>query len=152
MSEPVDLSPSLPVVWRPWRTRLVAYVMAGVVVIGAVVLAAVLPDPFRLPDRIGVVLFALLVAGVLHLLGRCRVVADERGLTAVNALRTHRLEWAEVLDVHLLVGEPWAKLDLADGSSLAVMGIQGSEKARAHRAVRELRALISKYGEAPEPR
>lgn len=153
MSEPVDQPlPALPVVWRPRRTRLVAYTMAGVVVAGAVLLAALLPEPFQLPDRIGVVCFALFVAWVLHLLGRCRVVADEHGLTAINGLRVHRLEWAEVLDAQLVLGEPWARLDLADGSSIAVMGIQGSEKVRAYRAIGELRALIRRYGEAPEPR
>jgi hypothetical protein len=35
-------------------------------------------------------------------------------------------------------------LDLADGTSLPAMGIQGSDGARARTAVRELRALLAR--------
>ncbi|MBB4704820.1 PH domain-containing protein [Sphaerisporangium siamense] len=142
--------PPLPMVWRPRRARVIAYTAAAVMVVGAIVLAVVLPPPFRLPDKIGVVVFGGLVAFILHLLGRLRVEADERGVTVVNAVRVHRYEWAEVLGVTLPEGEPWPKLDLADGSSVGAMGIQGTERTRSHKAVAELRSLIQKYGEAPD--
>ncbi|MEU9885626.1 PH domain-containing protein [Sphaerisporangium sp. NPDC051011] len=148
--EPDLPPPSLPVIWRPRRARVMAYAAATVMVAGSVVLAVVLPPPFKLPDKIGLVLFACLVAFILHLLGRLRVEADERGVTVVNAIRVHRYEWPEVLGVTLPDGEPWPKLDLADGSSVGAMGIQGTEKDRSHKAVAELRALIHKYGEAPD--
>ena len=61
----------------------------------------------------------------------------------VNGYRRHDYEWAEVLAVHLPPGAPWAVLDLADGTSQSAMGIQGSDGARAQRAVRELRLLLS---------
>ena len=44
--------------------------------------------------------------------------------------------------LHLRRGAPWAGLDLADGTSIPVMGVQGSDGRRAIRAVQELRALI----------
>jgi hypothetical protein len=140
----------LPITWRPRRGRIVAYGFATLVVLGSVVMAALIAEPFQLPDRIGLVLFGCLVAFVLHLLGRVRVEADETGLTIVNAIRTHRYSWPEVLDVTLLVGEPWPKLDFSDGRSIGAMGIQGSEKARARRATAELAALIRERGEARE--
>jgi hypothetical protein len=142
--------PPLPIVWRPRRVRFVAYGMAAVVLVGAIVLAVVLPEQFKAPDRIGIVVFGVALAAGLHLFGRIRVAADERGLTVVNALRTHRYEWAEVLDVALYEGDPWPRLDLADGLSIGAMGIQGNERERARRAVAELRALIHARGEAPE--
>ncbi|WP_067186479.1 PH domain-containing protein [Microtetraspora niveoalba] len=145
-----DAPPPLPVTWRPRRARIIAYGMAAVMVVGSVVLALVLPEQFKLPDRIGMIAFGCAVAAVLHLLGRLRVEADERGVTVVNALRTHRYEWAEVLDVNLVEGDPWPKLDLADGYSVGAMGIQGTEKARSRKAVSELRALIRARGEAPD--
>jgi hypothetical protein len=144
-------TPPLPTVWRPRRALIVAYTVAVVMVVGSVVLAVLLPHPFQLPDKVGVVAFGCLVAGILHLLGRCRVEADSRGVTVVNALRTHRYEWPELIDVTLTEGEPWPKLDLADGSSVGAMGIQGSEKRRARLAVSELQALIHAHGEAPDP-
>ncbi len=138
--------------WRPRRARFVAYGLAAVMVTGAIVLAILLPAQFKIPDRIGILVFFGLVAWVLHLLGRLRVVADERGITVVNALRTHRYEWAEVLDVTLAGADPWPRLDIADGSVVGAMGIQGSEKQRAAQAVAELRLLIKAKGEAPEDR
>ncbi|HUR03936.1 MAG TPA: PH domain-containing protein [Nonomuraea sp.] len=149
MSDPLP-PPSLPITWRPRRGRIVAYGFATLVVLGSVVMAILIAEPFQVPDRIGLVLFGCLVAFVLHLLGRVRVEADETGLTIVNAIRTHRYSWPEVLDVTLLVGEPWPKLDFSDGRSIGAMGIQGSEKARARRATAELAALIRERGEARE--
>ena len=43
--------------------------------------------------------------------------------------------------MHLPPGAPWVTLDLADGTTVAAMGIQGSDGDRAKRAVRELRAI-----------
>ncbi|WP_371779368.1 PH domain-containing protein [Streptosporangium subroseum] len=144
--------PALPVVWRPRKGRIVAYGFAGVIVLGALLLAILLPPPFTVPDKIAMVGLGVIVAGVLHLLGRCRVEADERGITVVNPLRVHRYEWSEVLGVTLIVNEPWAKIDFADGVTIGAMGLQGSEKNRTVRQVRELAALIRERGEASETR
>ncbi|GAA4393230.1 PH domain-containing protein [Actinomadura sp. NPDC048032] len=143
--------PALPTVWRPRTTRLVAYTTAGVIVLGMIVLAVVVAPQFKLFDRILMVAFAAVVAWVLHMLARCRVGADESGLTVVNAFRTRRLEWPEVVGVSMTTGDPWPTLDLADGTSLPAMGINGAEKARAAHQLTELRALLHTRGEAPDP-
>lgn len=137
------------VTWRPTRARIIPYVLSVVVVAGMVALAVVMPPPLGLGDRIGFVAIGLIVAGVLHVLARSRVVAGERGLLVVNGLRTHDLEWAQVLGVAMDSGAPWPVLDLADGSTVPVMGIQASDGDRARRALAELAALIREYGEAP---
>ncbi|SDL70935.1 PH domain-containing protein [Nonomuraea maritima] len=147
MSEPVQ-PPSLPVTWRPRRGRIVAYSSAALIVAGAVVMAIFIASPFQLPDRLAIVAFGCAVAFVLHLLGRVRVEADEEGITLVNAVRTHRYSWPEVIEVTLLVGDPWPRIDLSDGRTIGAMGIQGSEKARARQATAELEALIRERGEA----
>ncbi|MET8053946.1 PH domain-containing protein [Streptosporangium sp. NPDC005286] len=144
--------PPLPVVWRPKNGRIVAYGFAGVITLGAILMAIFLPAPFTLADRIGMLVLGLLIAGALHLLGRCRVEADERGITVVNPLRVRRYEWAEVLGVTLTPHEPWAKIDFADGITVGAMGLQGSEKKRTMRQVHELAALIRERGEADEAR
>lgn len=115
-----------------------------------VTLAIVMPPPFGVADRIGLVIFGGIVAGLLHLVGRPRVVAATTGLTVINSLRTHRYEWAEVVRVNMNAGEPWPTLDLADGSSVGAMGIQGAERERSAKAVAELRTLLKQYGEAPD--
>ena len=134
--------------WRPYWARIIPYVLAVVVVAGMVVLAVAMPSNWFLGDRIGLVVIGLFVAGVLHMLARSRVIADDRGLIVVNGLRTHEYEWAEILGVSMGEGAPWPTLDLADGSTLPTMGIQASDGDRAKRAVAELATLVHERGEA----
>jgi hypothetical protein len=136
--------------WRPRRVRIISYVLAVVVVAGMVVLAVAMPSTWHLGDRLGLVAIALIIAGVLHILARSRVTAGDGGLTVVNGLRTRDFEWAEVLGVSMPEGAPWPMLDLADGSTVAAMGIQASDGERARRAVAELTALVHERGEATE--
>ena len=136
--------------WRPSRARIIPYVLAVVVVAGMVALAVAMPSDWALGDRIGLVVIGLIVAGILHMLARSRVVADDRGLILVNALRTHEYEWAEVLSVTMPEGAPWPTVDLADGSVVAAMGIQASDGDRARLAVAELAAMVHARGEAAE--
>jgi Bacterial PH domain len=139
-----------PATWRPRRARIISYVLAVIVVVSMIVLAVAMPDPWALGDRLGLVAIGLVVAGILHVLARSRVTADDRGLTVVNGLRTHQYEWAEVLGVWMSEGAPWPTLDLADGSTAPAMGIQSSDGEPARRAVAELAALVHERGEAAE--
>ncbi|MFA1547551.1 PH domain-containing protein [Actinomadura chokoriensis] len=144
-------TPALPTVWRPRTTRIVAYTMAGVIVFGMIVLAVVVPEQYKLVDRVLMVGFGVFIAWILHMLARCRVAADEAGVTVVNAFNTRRFEWPQILDVAMNVGDPWPTLDLADGTSIGAMGINGAEKTRAARQLGELQALLHTRGEAPDP-
>jgi hypothetical protein len=96
------------------------------------------------------VLFAVLVAGILHVFARCRLVADERGLTVVNAVITRRYAWAEIVGVTMSPGAPWPTLDLANGDSIGAMGINGAEHDLAARQLAELRTLLQEYAEAAD--
>ncbi|WP_210748259.1 PH domain-containing protein [Actinomadura latina] len=144
-------APALPTVWRPRTTRIVAYTTAGVLLLGLVVLAVVVPEQYTLADRALMVAFGAFLAWILHMLARCRVTADESGVTVVNAFKTRRLEWPQILDVTMTVGEPWPTLDLSDGTSIGAMGINGAEKTLAARQLAELQALLKARGEAPDP-
>ncbi|MQA86203.1 MAG: PH domain-containing protein [Streptosporangiales bacterium] len=144
-------APSLPATWRPRRGRVIPHTLAIVVPAVSATLAVALPQPFQLGDRIGFVVVGLLIAGGLYFLGHPRLTADEHGLTVVNVVRRHQLEWAEVVDVTMTRGEPWPTLDLADGTTLAAMGIQASDGERARTALAELEALLHERGEAVEP-
>ncbi len=142
--------PSLPVVWRPRTTRIIGYGLAGAIVLSVVVLAIVLPPTWGVADRVALVLFGALVAWILHVLARCRVVADERGLTVVNAVATRRYDWAEIVGVSMERGAPWPTLDLAGGDSISAMGINGAEHALAAGQLTELRALLKRHAEAAD--
>jgi hypothetical protein len=72
-------------------------------------------------------------------------VPDEDGLTVRNLMITTRLTWAEIVSVRFGAGRPWVQLDLADGDTLAVMGIQSADGARAEAEARRLATLVARH-------
>ncbi|MFG3036438.1 PH domain-containing protein [Streptomyces sp. NPDC048330] len=150
MSHPTP--PALPVTFRPGRTRAVLLTMSAamfVVVTGV----ALMLERLGPGERVSFVFTAALLSGVLVLLSRPKVVADDEGVTVVNITRTRRLAWAEILKVNLRPGDPWVFLDLSDGTSLPALGIQpGIAKESAIRDARALRALADSRGTGAETR
>ncbi len=147
-SEPTR-PPALPHTWRPLGA-LVAILVLGtaLVVLCAVVWWSLEPTyraQFTLFQRGTLIVLMLLFLGSYHALVRSRVVARDQGVTVVNGWRSHHLEWSQVVGVSLGRGAPWGTLDLSDGTTLSMIGIQGSDGARARRAVRELRALVASH-------
>lgn len=148
-SEARPAAPTLPARFRPYGVRYAGWIFGVALLVVMVVVWLTLPsnvqDGFTLLQRATVAAMYLAGAATAHALGRCRVDADEHGLRVVNGYRTHDLQWAQVLAVRLAPGNPWATLDLADGTSVAAMGIQGSDGQRARRDARRLRSLIEAH-------
>jgi hypothetical protein len=82
-----------------------------------------------------------------YALVRSRVVAEADRLVVVNGYRRKEFAWAQLVAVHLPPGAPWVTLDLTDGTTVAAMGIQGSDGARAKTAVRQLRAIAEQQAD-----
>ncbi|MFD3921365.1 PH domain-containing protein [Streptomyces sp. NPDC058595] len=142
--------PALPVTFRPNGTRAVL-LSVGTVMLVVITAMSVMLEKLNAGERISFVFVGLLFFGVLVLLSRPKVVADDTGVTVVNITRTRRLEWAEIVRVNLRVGDPWVFLDLSDGTSLAALGIQpGVAKQKAVRDARTLRALAESHGTGAE--
>ncbi|MFI6701329.1 PH domain-containing protein [Streptomyces sp. NPDC050509] len=140
MSVPAP-APALPVTFRPTVTRTVL-LSVGTVMFVVISAIGLMLEQLSAGERLSFIVTALLFFGVLALLSRPKVVADDTGVTVVNLTRTRRLEWAEILRVNLRPGDPWVFLDLSDGSSLPVLGIQpGVARDRAIRDARALRDL-----------
>ncbi|MFC9229406.1 PH domain-containing protein [Streptomyces decoyicus] len=143
MSAPL---PSLPVTFRPTRTRVVLYTV-GIAQLAALTAIALLLPKLSGGERLSFIFTGLLVLAVLLLLSRPRVVARQEGVTVINLTTRRELAWAQVLRVNLREGDPWVHLDLADGTSLPAMGIQpGIAKDQAIRDARALRDLTEKHG------
>ncbi|MFD4588179.1 PH domain-containing protein [Streptomyces sp. NPDC087659] len=144
--------PTLPVTFRPTRTRAVL-LSVGMVMFAVITAVAVALEKLSPGERISFVLTALLFSGVLALLSRPKVVADDQGVTVVNLTRTRRLDWAEIVRVNLRPGDPWVFLDLSDGTSLPVLGIQpGIARHHAIRDARALRLLAESRGTGTDDR
>ncbi|WP_019066450.1 PH domain-containing protein [Streptomyces hokutonensis] len=137
--------PALPVTFRPGRTRAVL-LTAGAAIFVVITTVALLLEQLGPGEKLSFVLTGALLFGVLAVLARVRVVADETGVTVVNIASRRRLEWAEILQVNLRPGDPWVFLNLSDGTSLPVLGIQpGIAKERAIADARTLRALAEAH-------
>jgi hypothetical protein len=137
--------PTLPHTWRPFGVR-----MAGAVLGGGLLLVCALAwvgfdeetqARFTGFQRGTVIALGLLAFVLWFALVRSRVVAEAERLVVVNGYRRREFAWAQLVGVHLPPGAPWVTLDLADGTTVAAMGIQGSDGARAKTAVRELRRI-----------
>ncbi|WP_018570163.1 PH domain-containing protein [Streptomyces sp. PsTaAH-124] len=140
-----DLPPALPVTFRPGHTRVVL-LSAGAAIFVVIAAVAVLLEQLTPGERISFVLTGALLSGVLALLARPKVVADDSGVTVVNIASRRHLEWPQVLQVNLRPGDPWVFLNLSDGTSLPVLGIQpGIARQRAIADARALRALVESH-------
>ncbi|MFF3349953.1 PH domain-containing protein [Streptomyces sp. NPDC002779] len=138
--------PALPVTFRPGRTRAVL-LTAGAAIFVVITAVALLLENLGPGERLSFILTGALMFGVLALLARVRVVADDTGVTVVNIAGRRRLEWAEIIQVNLRPGDPWVFLDLSDGTSLPALGIQpGIAKQQAIADARALRALVEARG------
>ncbi|MEV0527667.1 PH domain-containing protein [Streptomyces sp. NPDC050439] len=133
--------PALPVTFRPGRTRAVL-LTAGVAILVVLTVISLLIPGLSPGERLSFIFTGVLLLGVLMLLSRPKVVADESGVTVVNIATSRRLAWAEIVQVNLRPGDPWVFLNLSDGTSLPALGIQpGIAKQRAIDDARALRAL-----------
>ncbi|MFG2950113.1 PH domain-containing protein [Streptomyces adustus] len=134
--------PTLPVTFRPGRTRAVL-LGAGVAIFVVISAVAMLLEQLGPGERLSFILTGAVIFWVLALLARVKVVADDSGVTVVNIMSRRRLAWAEILRVNLRAGDPWVFLDLSDGTSLPALGIQpGIARERAIADARTLRMLV----------
>ena len=138
----------LPHTWRPFGVRVAGVIFGGLLLVVCAFAWFSFDDETRAKftffQRATLVFLGLLAFSAWFALVRSRVVADEQKLTVVNGYRMREFEWPEVVAVHLPPGAPWATLDLSDGSTTTALAIQGSDGARAQRAVRQLRALLDR--------
>ncbi|WP_433548603.1 PH domain-containing protein [Streptomyces sp. CA-294286] len=144
MSQPEP--PALPVTFRPNRTRAVL-LTTGALMFTVISAVGLLLETLSAGERASFVFTGALMFGVLLLLSRPKVVAEESGVTVVNLTTKRRLAWAEILQVNLRPGDAWVFLDLSDGTSLPALGIQpGIAKEKAIHDARALRALVEARG------
>lgn len=141
-------SVQLPRQYRPLGVRLAGWLFGVLFVVVCAGmwfgLGELRSSAFALRHKVTLVALVLALLACLHALMRCRVDAEADGLTIVNGYRTHHLEWSQVVAIELRPGAPWVTFDLADGTTLSALGIQGSDGDRAHQQVRELRSLLNR--------
>lgn len=135
--------------YRPLGARIVALVagtcLVGIILVLWAAMAPAVRATFTWLQTATLLLFLAGVLTVLYGIARTRVRADGTGLSILNGYRSHHLSWAEVVSISLPRGAPWAVIDAADGSVVAVMAVQGSDGDRARIAIGELRARVAAH-------
>lgn len=143
----VSTSADLYAPFRPRSARLVAGVLGVLVLLGLGALAVVVPSaaasPAGLVDRLAIAGVAVAIAWFCYRQATVRAVPDRTGLTVRNLATTRRVEWGAVVSVRFGEGRPWVQLDLDDGDTLAVMGIQRSDGDRSRTEARRLATLVA---------
>ena len=155
-ADPGGKVPALPQDFRPLGVRIAVLAFGTALLVTTAAIWFTFPDEvqeqFTPIQRMTVGIMGLGVAAIGYALARCRVRAADDGVTVVNGYRSRHFDWEEVVDVTLRPGNPWAVLDLADGTSASALGIQGSDGGRAQRQVRTLKALVEQHAGAEPPR
>lgn len=135
--------------FRPRAARTVAWILA-VLVAGGVITIEVLAAVGSLPawgwvDRISS--FAFFGAGIWLIWRQAtvRAVPGDEGLKVRNLVYTRHVTWEEIVRVSFARGRPWVHLDLSDGSTLAVMAIQGADGDYGVQEARRLAALVAEH-------
>ncbi|WP_231928125.1 PH domain-containing protein [Devriesea agamarum] len=145
---------SAEVVFRPKLARVVA-ISLGSGVLAVLTVAAMIvpwtgPRAFSVVDRLGFIALGLAIFWFCWRQATVRISARADGLTVRNLLRTTTLEWPAVVTVSFPEGDPWAHLDLADGTTLSTMALQRADGEYGIRQARSLQQLVIERGEAPD--
>ena len=155
-SEPTPGLPPLPRTWRPLGPRVmgigITVCLVAVVAVGWFSFDAETRSKFTIFQRGTLIFFGLLFCVLMYALIRSRAVAYADRLVVVNGYRRREFGWPQVVAARMPPGAPWVTLDLADGETVALMGIQGSDGDRARRALRELKALVAELSVPPPQR
>ena len=130
--------------FRPRLARIVTAVMAVVVIVGTVVVMVSIPE-LGPADQIGFALLGLLIVWFCWRQFSVAAIPSADGLVVRNLMITTRLQWAEVVSVRFGSGRPWVQLDLADGDTLAVMGVQRADGERANAEARRMATLVAAH-------
>lgn len=134
--------------FRPRLARAVTLALA-VLVLGATATIIVAMSVLSTGDRIGFALVGGLIVWFLWRQATVAATVHDGGLTVRNLLLTRRLDWAEIVSVRFGSGRPWVQLDLSDGDTLAVMGIQRADGERADAEARRLATLVALHTATP---
>jgi hypothetical protein len=146
--EPSEV-PVLPHTWRPLGARVMSILLLVALfgLCGFTWWALGPEDRAKFTAfQIGTLIFVGLgILAVYYAVVRCRVTAGEDGLVVVNGYRRHDFAWAQIVAVSMPSGAPWVSLDLADGTTIAALGIQAADGRRARAAVAQLRTLVDTH-------
>ncbi|WP_435198697.1 PH domain-containing protein [Janibacter sp. GS2] len=128
--------------FRPVRGRLVAIVIGIAILVGAIALAITLPGQYEIMDRLTCAGIGVAVAAFMSRYATIHARPDARGLHVRNLGSGELVPWEDITAVRFSQGMPWVRLDLEDGTDLAVMAIQRADGPRSVDEAQRLADLV----------
>ena len=138
---------------RPHRIAVYAaisasMVLAAMIVVGLLLRRKDLGVAFETSDQVGLIGLGVIIAGVILLMARPRLLADDTGIWVRNILGENYYPWPLVLQIAFPEGSNWAQLILPDDETHALMAIQALDRSRAVTSLRQVRALHAQFAPA----
>ena len=130
--------------FRPVRGRVVAMVIGVAVLVGSIALAITLPERFQAIDRLSVVGIGVGVGVFMSRYATIHARPDAEGLWVRNLGAGEHVPWSDILAVRFSQGMPWVRLDLEDGTDVAVMAIQRADGPRSIEEAQRLADLVGR--------
>lgn len=128
--------------FRPVRGRIVAIVIGVAILVGAIALAVILPEQYKVMDRLTCAGIGVAVAAFMTRYATIHARPTAEGLYVRNLGGGELIPWEEITAVRFSQGMPWVRLDLADGLDMAVMAIQRSDGPRSVDEAQRLADLV----------
>ncbi len=113
--------------FRPSRGRVVPIVIGLATLVGAIILAIALPERFQLMDRLTCAGIGVATAAFMSRYATIHARPDAAGLWVRNLGPGELVPWEDITAVRFSQGMPWVRIDLADGTDMAVMAIQRAD-------------------------
>jgi len=142
-----DRRPRLDDVFRPRFARWVTGTLAVVVALATAALLVLLPATglvgYSAADLSGIAFVGLAIIWFCWRQATVAATPMPEGLRVRNLATTRTVPWAQIVWVRFGEGRPWVQLDLDDGDTMAVMGVQRSDGQFAQHEARRLATLVA---------
>lgn len=130
--------------FRPRRGRVVSAVIGVVTLVGAIALAASLPERFGIMDRLTCAGIGVAVAVFMSRFATIHACPTAEGLYVRNLGPGELVPWESMTAVRFSQGMPWPRIDLGDDLDVAVMAIQRSDGPQSVDEAQRLADLIGR--------
>jgi membrane protein implicated in regulation of membrane protease activity len=131
--------------FRPRWGRLVPWAVAAAGAAAFVAVALLYPGA-TLADQLSFLALAAVLVLLLSRFAGVRADPTEASFTVRNLVTVRSFAWPQIVTVTFGRGNPWAYLDLADGTTVPVMAIQAADGNRGRREADRLATLVELHG------
>ncbi len=131
--------------FRPGGPRIVAYVVAVLMLVFTAVIGFALPSEIRFSwaENLTLAIIILAVLVLLHGVGRSVVKVDDEGVRVLNGYRWHVEPWSRIAGFAMNDGAPWPTMVTTDDARIILFAIQGTDGPYAREALAYLRGRLA---------